>query len=279
MSENTTYEHISVHPVTPVIGAEIHGVNLAEPLDDQTAHEIQDALTTYQVIFFRDQDISVEQQKALGRWFGALVVHPNDPGLEGHPEVMIIHADESSKRVAGERWHSDVSCTEEPPLGSILRLFTVPESGGDTLFTSMYAAYDALSGPMKTLLQGLTAIHDGGPYYRETNALIGRDDGGREYPQAEHPIVRSHPVTGRKAVYVNEIFTTRIVGLPRAESDAILDFLFRHVQRGEFQCRFHWEPHSIAFWDNRWTQHLAIWDYWPQTRSGYRVTIKGERPA
>ena len=221
----------------------------------------------------------MEQQKALGRWFGELVVHPNDPGLEGHPEVMIIHADESSKRVAGERWHSDVSCTEEPPLGSILRLFTVPDSGGDTLFASMYAAYDALSGPMKTLLQGLTAIHDGGPYYRETNALIGRDDGGREYPQAEHPIVRSNPATGRKAVFVNEIFTTRIVGLPRAESDAILDFLFRHVQRGEFQCRFHWEPHSIAFWDNRWTQHLAIWDYWSQTRSGYRVTIKGERPA
>jgi taurine dioxygenase len=279
MSEGITYEHISVRPLTPVIGAEIEGVNLAEPLDDQTVYEMQEALTAHQVIFFRDQDISVEQQKDLGRWFGELVVHPNDPGLEGHPEVMIIHADESSKRVAGERWHSDVSCTEEPPLGSILRLFTAPESGGDTLFASMYAAYDALSGPMKSLLQGLTAIHDGGPYYREVNALIGRDDVGREFPKAEHPVVRSHPVTGRKAVFVNEIFTTRLEGLPRAEGDAILDFLFRHVQRGEFQCRFRWEPHSIAFWDNRWTQHLAIWDYWPETRSGYRVTIKGERPA
>ena len=110
------------------------------------------------------------------------------------------------------------------------------------------------------------------------NALIGRDDGGREYPKAEHPVVRSHPVTGRKGIFVNQLFTTHLVGLPKAESDAILDFLFRHVQRGEFQCRFRWEPHSIAFWDNRWTQHLAIWDYWPQTRSGYRVTIKGERP-
>ena len=163
-------------------------------------------------------------------------------------------------------------------MGSILRLFTVPESGGDTLFASMYAAYDALSGPMKSLLQGLTAIHDGGPYYRDVNPLIGRDEAGREYPKAEHPVVRSHPVTGRKALFVNEIFTTRLVGLPTPESDAILDFLFRHVQRGDFQCRFRWEPHSISFWDNRWTQHLAIWDYWPQTRSGYRVTIRGERP-
>ena len=279
MSEGTTYERISVRPVTPVIGAEIEGVYLDEPLDEVTVQEIQDALTAHQVIFFRDQEITVEHQKALGRWFGELVVHPNDPGLEGHPEVMIIHSDESSKRVTGERWHSDVSCTQEPPLGSILRLFTVPDSGGDTLFASMYAAYDALSGPMKSLLQGLTAIHDGGPYYREVNAIIGRDEGGREYPKAEHPVVRSHPVTGRKALFVNEIFTTHLVGLPKAESDAILDFLFRHVQRGEFQCRFHWEPHSIAFWDNRWTQHLAIWDYWPQTRSGYRVTIEGERPA
>ena len=279
MSQETVYERISVRPVTPVIGAELTGVDLTKPLDDLTVHEVQDALTTHQVIFFRDQDISVEQQKALGRWFGELVVHPNDPGLEGHPEVMIIHADESSKRVAGERWHSDVSCTEEPPFGSILRLFTVPDSGGDTLFASMYAAYDALSGPMKTLLQGLTAIHDGGPYYRGVNALLDRDDSGREYPSAEHPVVRSHPLTGRKAVFVNEIFTTRLVGLPTAESDAILDFLFRHVKRGEFQCRFRWESNSIAFWDNRWTQHLAIWDYWPQIRSGYRVTIKGERPA
>lgn len=279
MSEESIYQRISVRPVTPVIGAEIEEVNLAEPLDEVTVQEIQDALTAHQVLFFRDQDISVEQHKALGRWFGELIVHPNDPGLEGHPEVMIIHADESSKRVAGERWHSDVSCSEEPPLGSILRLFTVPDSGGDTLFASMYAAYDALSGPMKSLLQGLTAIHDGGPYYREVNALIGRADGGREYPKAEHPVIRSHPVTGRKAIYVNEIFTTHLVGLPKAESDAILDFLFRHVQRGDFQCRFRWEPNSMAFWDNRWTQHLAIWDYWPQTRSGYRVTIEGERPA
>jgi taurine dioxygenase len=192
---------------------------------------------------------------------------------------MIIHADAASTRVAGERWHSDVSCDPEPPMGSILRLHTVPERGGDTLFSSMYAAYDALSGPMQAWLATLTAEHDGAPYYRSVNARVGRDDGGRTYPQAVHPVVRTHPVSGRKGLFVNEMFTTRIVGLARDESDAVLALLFRHVQRPEFQCRFQWAPHSIAFWDNRCTQHMAIWDYFPATRSGYRVTIKGERPA
>jgi len=164
-------------------------------------------------------------------------------------------------------------------MGSILRLFIVPETGGDTLFASMYAAYEALSEPMKDFLQGLTAIHDGAPYYRRVNALLGRQDGGRDYPRAEHPLVRTHPVTGEKAIFVNELFTTGLVGLSQAEADAILGFLFRHVQRGDFQCRFRWRKNSMAFWDNRCTQHLAIWDYFPETRSGYRVTIKGDRPS
>lgn len=163
-------------------------------------------------------------------------------------------------------------------MGSILRLFTVPERGGDTCFASMYAAYDALSDRMKTLLEGLTAIHDGAPYYRRVNEILDRDDGGRSYPRAEHPVVRTHPVTHRKSLFVNAMFTQRIVGLPKAESDWILDFLYRHVAREEFQCRFTWKPNSVAFWDNRCTQHLAIWDYYPAVRSGYRVTIKGERP-
>jgi alpha-ketoglutarate-dependent taurine dioxygenase len=269
---------ISVHPLTPAIGAEIHDVNLRQPLDPALAGAIRDALTAHLVIFFRDQDISIDQHVAFGRMFGELAVHPNDPGLTGHPEVMIIHADESSKRVAGERWHSDVSCDTEPPMGSILRLHTVPPKGGDTLFASMNAAYEALSGPMQAWLATLTAEHDGAPYYRSVNARIGRDDGGRSYPRAVHPIVRTHPVSGRKAIFVNEMFTTRVEGLSREESDAVLAFLFRHVQRPEFQCRFRWAPHSIAFWDNRCTQHMAIWDYWPATRSGLRVTIKGERP-
>lgn len=269
---------ITVRPLTPVIGAEIGGVDLAH-VDDGTFQALHGALMRYQVIFFRDQDISVETQKELGARFGRLVVHPNDPGLEGHPEVMIIHADGSSVRVAGERWHSDVSCAERPPMGSILRLFTVPEVGGDTLFASMYAAWEALSERMKSYLEGLVAVHDGAPYYREVNELIGRDDGGRAYPRSEHPVVRTHPVTGRKALFVNSMFTTRILDVPPAESDAVLDFLFRHVERSDFHCRFRWAPHSVAFWDNRVTQHLAIWDYFPAVRSGYRVTIEGEKPA
>ena len=267
----------SIHPLTPVIGAEVSGVDL-DRLDDHTFTQIQHALTDHGVIFFRDQDITVESQKALGARFGELVVHPNDPGLEGHPEVMIIHADETSVRVAGECWHTDVSCAEHPPMGSILRMHVVPEGGGDTLFASMYAAYEALSDRMKSLLDGLTALHDGGPYYREANRLIDRDDGGREYPRAHHPIAITHPVSARRALFVNEMFTVGIPELPKAESDAILAYLFAHVQRPEFHCRFRWRANSVAFWDNRCTQHHAIWDYWPEVRSGYRVTIRGDRP-
>lgn len=268
---------LRVRPVTPVIGAEIEDVDLST-IDDDTHAALRDALTAHSVLFFRDQDISVEAQKAMGARFGELVVHPNDPGLDEHPEVMPIHADKDSKRATGELWHSDVSCDPTPPMGSILRMHTVPDAGGDTLFASMYAAYEALSDRMKAFLAGLAAVHDGGPYYREVNRIIGRDDGGRTYPSATHPIVRTHPVSGRPSLFVNRMFTTHIVDLPPRESDAILDFLFDHVQRPDFQCRFRWEPNSIAFWDNRCTQHHAIWDYWPETRSGYRVTIQGEIP-
>jgi len=267
-----------VTPLTPAIGGEVSGIDLRQPLDETTFRNLQDALTRYQVLFFRDQDISVEAQMALGTWFGELVAHPNDPGLEAHPEIMIIHADGNSKRVAGESWHSDVSCEEEPPMGSILRIHTVPEAGGDTLFASMYAAYEALSDPMMRFLHGMTAVHDGTPYYRSVNVRIGRDDHGREYPRAEHPIVRTHPISGRKALFVNSMFTTHVVGLTRKESEAVLGFLYDHVAQPRFQCRFSWRKNSMAFWDNRCVQHEAIWDYWPQTRSGYRVTIKGERP-
>jgi taurine dioxygenase len=269
---------LSVTPVTPVIGGEIQGIDLTQTPDQATFESLSRALTEHQVLFFRDQDISVESQMALGAMFGELVAHPNDPGLEGHPEVMIIHADETSKRVAGESWHSDVSCEEEPPMGSILRIHTLPDAGGDTLFASMYAAYQALSPPMQRFLEGLTAVHDGAPYYRSVNRRIGRDDGGRSYPHAEHPVVRTHPVSGRKALFVNSMFTTQIVGLSDKESDALLRFLFDHIAQPQFQCRFRWQKNSMAFWDNRCVQHQAIWDYWPQTRSGYRVTIKGERP-
>ncbi|MGE0675157.1 MAG: TauD/TfdA dioxygenase family protein [Methylibium sp.] len=273
-----SYSAIEVKAVTPRIGAEIGGIDLTRPLSNRQVDELHRALAEHHVLFFRDQKLDLERHKALGRHFGELHVHPNTPGPEGHPEVLPIHADANSKRIAGENWHSDVSCDEEPPLGSILHLHTVPPSGGDTLFASMHAAYEALSAPMKEFLGRLTATHSGDHVYRRTNALLGVDDRGKVFPRASHPVVRTHPVSGRKALFVNPGFTTHIDGLPTAESRALLDFLFAHSTQPAFQVRFRWQPHSVAFWDNRSVQHIAMWDYFPQVRSGYRVTVKGDRP-
>jgi taurine dioxygenase len=237
---------------------------------------LEAALAEHGVLFFRDQTMTAEQHKALGRRFGDLHLHPAYPDLvEGHPEIMIIKADASSKYVAGEDWHSDVSCDEEPPLGTILHMHVVPPVGGDTLFASMYAAYDRLSAPLRQMLEGMTAIHDGEPYYR--GRYVGRDV-TRTYPRTEHPVVVTHPVSGKRALYVNRMFTTRIVQLSKRESDGVLALLFAHVETPEFQCRFHWLPDSVAFWDNRCVQHHALWDYYPHSRYGLRVTIKGSRP-
>lgn len=269
---------IEIRAVTPRIGAEISGIDLTRPLANSVVDVLHRALADHQVLFFRDQKLDLERQKALGRYFGELHIHPNTPGPEGHPEILPIHTDASSKRIAGENWHSDVSCDELPPLGSILYLHTVPEVGGDTFFASMFAAYEALSEPMKAYLDKLTATHSGEGSYRRTNALLGIDDRGRVFPKAVHPVVRTHPVNGRKALFVNPGFTTHINELPRDEGRAVLDFLFRHATQPAFQVRFRWQPHSVAFWDNRSVQHLALWDYFPETRSGYRVTVKGDRP-
>jgi alpha-ketoglutarate-dependent taurine dioxygenase len=274
------YQRISVQPVTPTIGAVIGGVDLARQLDDQTVlREIRQALLEHLVVFFRDQHISLEQHKAFGRMFGELHIHPASPGPEGHPEILVIHADANSRIVAGNTgFHSDVSCDAEPPMGSILHLHQLPSSGGDTLWTSMYAAYEALSGPMQRFLDGLTAVHGSEHVYRGRYADRGVDDTGKVYPQSEHPVVRTHPETGRKALFVNPVFTTRIVGLEPEESDALLRFLYAHIARPDFHCRFKWEPYSLAFWDNRCTCHYALWDYYPQVRHGYRVTICGDKP-
>jgi taurine dioxygenase len=237
---------------------------------------VHDALIENQVIFFRDQHLTPEQHKAFGRLFGDLAVHPAAPALlAGHPEILVIHADEKSKHVAGESWHSDVSCDPEPPMGSILYMHELPPVGGDTLFASMYAAYEALSDPMKRWLEGMTASHRGEHVYR---GRYGVNDWGKQFPEAEHPVIRTHPVSGRKALFVNRTFTTRIPQLRRNESDAVLRMLYEHIETPEFQCRFRWQVNSIAFWDNRCAQHHAMWDYFPQRRHGHRVTVKGDRP-
>lgn len=266
----------SVRKLTPIIGAELEGIDLSLALGDERLQELHDALLDNLVVFFRNQNLTAEQHKALGRHFGRLHIHPAPLGiLEGHPEIVIIEADQNSRRVAGEEWHSDVSCDAEPPMGSILYIKEIPAVGGDTLFASMYAAYEALSDSMQRFLCGLTAIHDGARNYEGRQPVAAHN---AEFPRAEHPVVRTHPETGRKALFVNRLFTTRLVQLKQSESEVILQMLFRHIERGEFQCRFRWQPNSIAFWDNRCTQHLALWDYYPQRRYGNRVTIAGDKP-
>lgn len=275
--EAAPFETITIDKLTPIIGAEIGGVDLASPSNRQM-DEIHRALAENLVIFFRDQTLTQEQHLDFGRKFGELHIHPAAPSEPIHPGLMIIKADKDSPRANGENWHSDVSCDPEPPMGSILYIRQCPPAGGDTLFASMYAAYDALSDRMKTYLEGLTAVHDGEQNYRGTYANYGVAD-KPSYPRAEHPVIRTHPVTGKKALYVNKGFTRRILGIPQDESTGILNTLFEHMANPLFQCRFRWRENSIAFWDNRCAQHRAMWDYWPHTRYGNRVTVKGERPA
>jgi taurine dioxygenase len=271
------YDTITVKPMTPTIGAEISGVDLRKPLGNQQFQEVHDALMAHQVIFFRDQALTPEEHKAFGRLFGELQIHPNARTPAGHPEIVPIHADANSKYIAGEQWHSDVSCDPEPPMGAILNMQIVPEIGGDTLFASMYAAYDALSAPMQSFLAGLTAIHDGAPIYMRNNRLDGKQ-GPASFPRAEHPVIRTHPVTGRSAIFVNPVFTQAIKDVPETESKAILDFLYEHCARPHWQVRFRWQPNSVAFWDNRCVQHIAMWDHYPEVRSGLRVMVKGDKP-
>lgn len=268
---------LQIEKLTPHCGAMIDGIDLSRTPDAATVRALEGALAEHGVLFFRDQVMTPDQHKAFGRCFGELHLHPAFPDiLEGHPEIMVIRADANSKRIAGEEWHSDVSCDAEPPLGTILHLQEVPPVGGDTLFAGMYAAYETLSPPLRTMLEGMTAIHDGENAYR---GRYGHGDApGAVYPKSEHPVVVTHPVSGRRALYVNRIFTTRIVQLSRRESDGLLALLFAHIETPEFQCRFRWRPGSVAFWDNRCVQHHALWDYFPQRRYGLRVTIRGQKP-
>lgn len=268
-----SYPGLDVRPVTKRIGAEVFGVDLNAPLSNATQSALHDALMDHQVLFFRDQPLTHESHLRLGRSFGKLATHSGVAGLPDYPEIVAIHADENSKFVAGEDWHSDLSEDPEPPMGSILYIHTLPPAGGDTLFASMYDAYEALSPAMKAFLEPLTAVHDSNHIYRELFP-----DVQKTYPRNTHPVIRTHPVTKRKCLFVNASKTIRINELSKTESDAVLGFLFDHVKNPNFQVRFRWQPHSVAFWDNRCTQHFAVWDYFPETRSGFRVTIAGDKP-
>jgi len=269
---------INVEPLSPVIGAQISGANLSQLAEAEFA-VIEQALVDHQVIFFRDQpELAPETQIAFAERFGPLHTHPAAPHLDTHPEVFVIHAHKDSKVANGNGWHTDVSCDEQPPLGTLLQIHTLPGSGGDTLFASMFAAFETLSPRMQEFLATLSATHESEHVYRGRYADRGVDDSRKVYPSAVHPVVRTHPRSSRQALYVNPGFTTRINELSHDESRTLLDFLFHHQQRSEFQVRFRWSSNAIALWDNRCTQHFALWDYWPEERKGHRVTIKGERP-
>ena len=266
---------IRIEPLTPRIGAVIHGVDLGGEMPEETLHTVREALWQHQVIFLRDQHMSPQQHMDFGRRFGKLHVHALKRSRHPeHEEILIIRGDATSTHVAGEDWHSDVSCDASPPSLSMLHIVQVPPCGGDTLWSSMYAAYEALSPAMQAFLEGLTAIHDGakpwlGKYGVKPDVA---------YAQTEHPVVTVHPETGRRLLFVNRGFTTRIPQLSERESDALLHMLFEHVAHPLFHCRFRWEAHSLAIWDNRCTQHHAMWDYFPHVRHGHRVTVIGEPP-
>lgn len=268
---------IDVRPLTPTIGAEVEGIDLGEPCDAGTLAELQKAFTTHKVLFFRDQHITTEAHVAFCRQLGELEVHPFVPSKEGHPEVMVLIANER-RRGNENTWHSDVTWRQEPSLGSMLRAVELPPLGGDTLFADMEAAYEALPDDVREQIDGLTAVHD------FTKVFGGRQDPEQlartreQYPPAEHPVVRTHPVTGHRSIYVNAAFTDHIVGMERAESDRLLRYLYRQAAVPERQCRFRWEPDSFALWDNRCVQHYAVSDYYPARRVMERVTIVGDRP-
>ena len=265
-------------PLDACFGAKVHGVRLAD-MDAARFEELHAGWLEHGLLVFEGQHLTREEQMAFARRFGSLHVHPMQHAYRGDPEILKVKTTADSAYTAGDGWHTDVTCDEIPPLGSMLYVTETPASGGgDTLFADMYLAYETLSEPMRTFLDGLTAVHDGAiPYvgsYKSTPP-----EGG--YPRNEHPVVTRHPGTGRKILYVNQGFTSHIVGLSRAESRAVLDMLYRHIaSTPRLWCRVAWEPNTLTFWDNRCTQHHAVWDYYPHSRYGERVSILGqERPA
>ena len=272
---------ITVQHLSGSLGAEISGIDLTQPLDNSIYADIRQLLVEHEVIFFRDQDISLSQHKALAESFGPLQTHPAYGTIEGFPEITILEST-PEKPTMIECWHSDMTFKKHPPMGTILRSRIIPPKGGDTLWSSMTAAYDGLSSGMQNFLSSLTAVHDFAFGFKESLA----EAGGRERlaqavadnPPVEHPVICTHPESGKKVIFVNELFTTHIVGMTAKESRALLGFLYEHVVTPEFTCRFSWQPNSIALWDNRSTQHKPINDYFPSHRKLERTTIDGDKP-
>jgi taurine dioxygenase len=269
-------------PLSPAIGASVAGLDLAEPMSDETVAALTDALHDRLVLFFADQNLTPEAQRTFAGHFGPLHVHPIYPNVADVPEIMVLDTD-AKNLPDNDNWHTDVTFIETPPLGAALYARHVPPAGGDTLWLSTIAAYEALSEPYRRFLDGLTAVHDfeksfPRDRFAAPEAAKRWEEARAKNPPVSHPVVRTHPASGRKALFVNYGFTTRINELSRAESDAVLAHLFAHVTRPEFQVRHRWRKNDLALWDNRVTQHYAAVDYLPERRIMHRATIIGERP-
>jgi taurine dioxygenase len=283
------YEHIEARPLASALGAEISGVDLARPLDPQIFAEIEAAFHAYSVIFFRGQSLIPEQQVAFAARFGPVGRYPFAEPLPSHPEVIAVIKEPEQTTNFGGMWHSDTTYLERPPLGSALYALEVPPLGGDTLFASMYLAYETLSDGMRALLANLRGVNSAGKdkgvvrgAHLAQGAAMGAAMRGRNLDkmvlEAIHPVVRTHPATGRKALYINRAHTLRFDGMTEAESKPLLEFLFDHAAREEFTCRFQWTQGALALWDNRCTQHYPLNDYHGHRRVMHRVTIEGEFP-
>lgn len=279
---SATESPIKVRRVGVFLGAEVTGVDLSLPQDDATVHALTQAHAQYEVLVFPRQKISAADLMRFGRYFGELSVHPFSTNAADNPELIVYDNKEGNPPAATDVWHTDETFRECPPMGTMLCAKIVPELGGDTMFCSMTAAYDSLSDRMQNFISGLEAVHDFKPF----KALFEESETGRErlrqfeklYPPVTHPVVRVHPVTGKKAVFVNPQFTLGIKGMEERESRTLLDTLFRLTSIHEIQYRHRWEPDMLVFWDNRSAQHAAVHDYYPQRRLMERVTIKGDRP-
>ena len=276
---------LDITPLNPTFVAEIHGIDLGARHSTETLAAIREALARHKLLLFRDQVLTPRQQKDFARNFGDLHVHPllnNDEGND-NPEIIVLDYGRDRPPEQDE-FHTDVTFIATPPLGSILYGVEIPETGGDTLFADLGAAYAALSEPVKRALEGLTAQHDfqrsfrTSAYYSAAGDPERWEKARRNNPPVSHPVVRTHPETGEKGLFVNRTFTEAIEGLQRHESEALLELLWHHAEQPQFGYRHRWRTGDVLFWDNRITQHMVIADYWPQRRRMHRATVLGDRP-
>lgn len=277
-----TYSYFEVKPLSGAVGAVLSGIDISEELSADAIAEMRQAWLEHLVIFFRDQQLSDERLMAFGRRFGDLYLHPNLAKKGPNPEVIHVVKEPDATRVVGAEWHTDTAHVECPPMGAILHALEVPPRGGDTLFANQYLAYEALSDGLKAALDGMKAVHNdsrvAGPNANKGRSTQTRDDEEWTPTENAHPVIRTHPETGRKALFVNVASAHKFEGMRRAESAALLQYLFKHATRPEFTCRFNWEPGSVAFWDNRCLKHIAVNDYQGHRRDMRRVQLVGDKP-